>query len=121
VENVQFLFGGTEDTQTVTLIIYTESGDPVPGEVLFSSDYVLTGNNSAMQLIDLSFDDIAVDGGSIRVSVQFQHDGLPSLAYDTDGIVPGSSRLNVTDLGWEEASSLGLIGDLIIRALVLVE
>lgn len=116
VRSVQFLFGGSDTAKTVTLTIYDDVGNDAPGAVLYSHDYPLTPSNAGFQQIDLTAQHIAVASGhSIRVAVFFQHDGLPSVAKDGDGI--NSSRNYIFSTGgWVKAESVGINGDFIIRA-----
>jgi hypothetical protein len=57
--------------------------------------------------------------GPFRVGIELQHAGLPSVARDGDGTV-AAGRNFVRDgaAGWVEASSLGVLGDWVLRAVI---
>jgi hypothetical protein len=117
LEKVSLLFGGATTSKTVTLTIYADGGADDPGVQLHSADYPLTGSDVAIQEIDLTVLNIAVAAGQrIRVAVFFHHDGLPSVASDVDGITPSRNYIFAIPGGWRKAETLGLGGDLIIRA-----
>ncbi len=112
---VQFLFGGATSQQLVTLKIWDDSSGAVsPGSELFTGDYLVTGGE-ALQQIDLSGEGLSISG-DFRVGLLFQHDGYPSVARDTDGLQP--DRNFIFSGSWNEAGSLGVTGDWIIRAQV---
>jgi hypothetical protein len=122
IEKIRFLFCGDTLTRTVTLRIYLDSGNPNPGTEIYNADYQVTGADDALQEIDLSGENVTVPGGgSIRVSFQFQHAGLPSISRDDDGILAGRNWINATGMGWVAASTFGLTGDWVIRAIVDVQ
>ena len=114
IKNVQFLFGGKDETQTITLKIYRdkENGDMLPGQLLFESDYNLTATEDALQMIDLSS-----NGGSVRVAIRFQHNGLPSIGYDQNLDNENENLMNL-DGNWIISKSWNITGDWIIRAVV---
>ena len=116
IRKVVLLFGGDTATKTVTLTIYNDSGFTNPGSVVHGADYVLTGSNAAFREIALTGLNLHVAANhQIRVSVAFQHDGLPSVALDTARTI-GRNLVNVSGGGWTTAETLGLAGDFIIRA-----
>lgn len=122
IEKIRFLFCGDTLTRTLTLRIYLDSGNPNPGTEIYNADYQVTGADDALQEIDLSGENVTVPGGgSIRVSFQFQHSGLPNISRDDDGIIAGRNWINAMGMGWVASSTLGLTGDWVIRAIVDVQ
>lgn len=116
LNNIHFLFGGEETLQTITLHIWQDTeGSNVPGAVIFSGEYALWGSNDAWHEIDLSGESLMVDG-PIRVGLEFQHAGAPSVARDNDGIISGRNFIYASDGNWYDSEVLGLPGDWIIRA-----
>lgn len=117
---VQLLFGGAAVTQTITLKVWDDTaGTNAPGTELFSGDFELVGSNDSIQELNL------VGGGAnvtvtkqFRVGIQVNHNGLPSIARDNDGIAADKNYLLASGLGWARSQSLGLAGDWIIRAFV---
>ena len=116
IDKVRFLFGGATSTHSITLRIYAGSGVANPGAQLFSGDYQATGADNGIQEIDLTGENIMLNGGSFRVSIGFQHSGAPSIARDLDGIVANRNWIFAGQAGWFEAGQLGIAGDWIIRA-----
>jgi hypothetical protein len=116
IRKVLLLFGGDTATKTVTLTIYNDSGSTTPGAVVHSADYALTGSAAAFREIVLTSLNIHVAANQqIRVSVAFQHSGLPSVALDA-ARTAGRNLLNISGSGWTTAETVGLAGDFIIRA-----
>lgn len=118
---VQFLFCGADTTETVTVVIYRDTGGAVPGQVLFQGDYPVQGSAEALTEINLLAENLTFSAGeSFRFAVRLQHDGAPGLANDTDGTTtPGVNWIYDTLSGsWSESSALGVNGDWIVRAVV---
>jgi len=117
VNRVQLLFGGAIGIQTITLHIWADgAGTTNPGTELFLGDYQLVASNEALQEIDLILEEIQVTG-PFRVGIEFQHDGLPSIARDGDGTINASRNfILASGFGWVQSSLFGLTGDWIIRA-----
>jgi hypothetical protein len=117
VNRVQLLFGGAVGIQTITLHIWADgAGTTNPGTELFLGDYQLVASNEALQEIDLILEEIQVTG-PFRVGIEFQHDGLPSIARDGDGTINASRNfIFAAGFGWVQSSLFGLTGDWIIRA-----
>jgi hypothetical protein len=118
IVGVQFLFGGAEPagTYTITLHIWDDSLETIqPGAEWYSAEYELTAANQSLQVIDLAGEDLPADS-PFRVGIEFQHDGLPSVADDQDGITPDRNLL--FSGSWLDAGGPGLTGDWVIRALV---
>jgi hypothetical protein len=114
---VQFLFGGAAGTHTVTLRIWEDSaGTVAPGTEVFSGDFLVTASDSALQEIDLGDASILISG-PFRVGIEFQHDGLPSIARDTDGTIAPDRNFIYAGF-WADSMLFGLTGDWIIRARV---
>ncbi len=113
---VLLLFGGATTQETVTLNVYAGSQTASPGALLFSGDFQVTGSNENMSELNLSAENLIVSG-NFRVSIAFQHAGLPSIARDDDGTI--ATALNFMDasgVGWINSNLAGLTGDWIIRA-----
>lgn len=114
--SVELLFGGAAGQRTVTLHIWDDSAlTNNPGPEIFSGDFIVTGANDAINVIDLSGEGIEVDG-PIRVGIEFQHSGLPSIARDDDGTIDVTRNFIYTSGVWFRSSLFGLTGDWIIRA-----
>jgi hypothetical protein len=116
LNTVELLFGGTTGQQTVTLRIWDDSNlTDNPGPELFSGDYLLTGADNAINVIDLSAEGITING-PIRVGIEFQHSGFPSIARDDDGSIDITRNFIFTSGVWFRSNLFGLTGDWIIRA-----
>ncbi len=122
LDRVQLFLGviGAPAATNVTLKIYQEVGTTDPGPEIFSDTFVLNPSNTSLQDIDLSADNVVVNGGStIRVSIQF--DVIPGgvgPAHDVGSVVPDRSWINADGFGWTSAASLGVGGNWIVRATV---
>ena len=120
VKKVQFLFGGKDETKTITLKIYRdkEDGDMFPGPLLFENDYSISASEELLQEIDLTSNPVKVEGGgSIRVAIRFQHNGLPSIACDQSLDHEAKNLMNLEG-NWVTSKSWNITGDWIIRAVV---
>jgi len=120
VKRVNFLLGGSSSTVTITLRIYSDAaGTSAPGAEIHSGDYLVTGSDLSMQEIDLTGDNVTVTG-PFRVGLEFQHNGLPSVARDGDGTINATRNFIFTPSipGWFQSNLFGLTGDWIIRAVV---
>ena len=118
LDQIRLLFGGSTDTESVILRVWDDAalGD-APGSELYSDVIQLTGRNDFLQELDLTAAGITVNG-PFRVGIEFQHIGLPSVARDTDGITADRNFVEDAGVGWVEASTLGVTGDWIVRAVV---
>lgn len=117
LQDVHFLLGGSTAQITLTLKIWRDTGTVAPGALLFSGDYLVSGSDTAFQAIDLSGENIQVDG-PFRVGLTFQHNGAPGPARDGDGINSALNFIDAQGIGWVQSSLLGVTGDWIIRATV---
>lgn len=118
VNKVLLLFGGNTDTQNVTLNIYYDTGSTNPGSLIYSADYQITGSNDTSTLHEISLlgDNLVVaGGGSIRVSIQFNHNGLPCIARDGGPLITGRNWIYSSG-SWVDASTYLVTGNFIIRA-----
>jgi hypothetical protein len=111
------LFGGSNTPGTIYLHIWNDDeGYLNPGTQIYSGPFVLTPNDSALQEIDLISANLLVED-TFRVGIEYTWNGLPTIGFDTDGILPD---VNFVYLGsvWYEASTMFIPGDWIIRAVV---
>lgn len=122
ITHVQFLFGGSGSnpvTRDIVLRINKDIGVGTPGAFIFSKTYSIAASDNLLQQIDLSDENIIVNGGgSIRIAIEMTAGGLPSVAVDKDGTIASASNWIKTASTWFSSSSLGLTGDFIIRAKV---
>ena len=85
--------------------------------MMYMGDHQLTGNDSALQTIDLSGDNITrTGGGDIRVDVTLQHSGLPCVAVDDTPTLTGMNWVKQTDGTWADLTGYMSTGNFIIRA-----
>lgn len=118
INRVELLFGSTNVTETVTLRVYDDAAQtPAPGPQQFFGDYQLTGSATVLHQIDLSASNVLVSG-PFRVALEFQHDGPPSVASDTDGSIQPDRNFIFAFGSWFESSTLGVTGDWVLRAVV---
>jgi len=122
VERVRLLFGGDAVSRDVVLHIWDDSAEALePGAELYSGIHSVTGFDTALQEINLSGESIVVTG-PFRVGIEFVAAGLPSIARDDDGTIDASRNfVFVSGPGWTGAQSAGLVGDWVIRAVVVPE
>ena len=116
---VHLLFGGDTAQKTVTLKVWDDTaGTNTPGSELASSDFQLTGSDSALQELDVSGMNITLTQ-QFRVGLVFPYAGPPSIARDTDGTINADKNFILdTSAGWQQSSTFGLTGDWIIRAVI---
>jgi Cys-rich repeat protein len=116
---VQFIFGGASGTKSVTLKVFDDSSSTTsPGAELFSGDYDVTASDSALQQIDLTTDNVVVPQ-QFRVALFWQHDNLPSIGRDTDGIKANKNFIfTIPPSAWSRSEDVGLQGDWILRAFI---
>jgi len=125
VENVTLLFGGAGSTQMVTVHFWNDSGTSNdPGAPIgLPFDVSLTGQDD--QLHELTFGGSVIVNGPFRVGIEFSHNGLPSIARDTDGTIASDRNFICASFGeeclWFRSSDFGVSGDWIIRATILPE
>lgn len=121
---VRFLFGATATTHTVALTVWDDTaGTTMPGTVLFSADYQVTGSPDGMIETDLSAESIVLPQ-QFRIGVVLQHAGQPSIARDSDGTLAADKNYVLADAAcgaggpytWFRSQTIGLIGDWVIRA-----
>jgi len=92
-----------------------------PGNLLYEDFFTLLGSDNALNELDVSFQDINVQSGSIRVGIQyFFGPALTGFATDLDG--HGDPQPNfiyaINPPGWYPAHFWGVNGDWIIRVVV---
>jgi hypothetical protein len=121
LQKVVHLFGGgATTTQIITIKVWDDSaGTTAPGMELFSSDFQVTGNDSAFHQADVSSQNIILPA-QFRVGIQFKHAGYPSIARDNDGTIAADRNYLLANVSgnftWFRSQTLGLTGDWIIRA-----
>lgn len=117
IRSIVLLFGGSDMPETIYLHIWDDDeGYTTPGTQLYSGQFVLTTNDSALQEIDLISDYLLVDG-TFRVGIEYTWNGFPTTGFDMDGIVQDVNFVYVGSM-WYEASMMLIPGDWIIRAVV---
>jgi len=92
-----------------------------PGDLLYEEFFTLLGSDNALNELDVSFQNIVVDSGSIRVGIQyFFGPALTGIATDLDG--HGDLQHNyiyaIPPGEWTPAHFFGVTGDWIIRVVV---
>lgn len=96
VTKVFFLIGGSPDTGFVTLKISEGSGTPGNLHELYSASFEIVGNDNEFTEVDLAqFGGVVpVQTGSVWVSLQMEHNGLPGVGVDTStNAVAGRNRI----------------------------
>jgi len=116
---VQLLFGAATTTKTMTLRVYDDTaGTDTPGNMLFFGDFEMAGSDTAMQELQ---PDMPVElPAQFRIGLEFQHQGVPTIANDND-MTNAADRnyLFAPNLGgWLKSSTAGVKGDWIIRAFI---
>lgn len=118
VNKIMFMFGGQVDTQFLKVKIYRdkEDGDSQPGSLLYEGNHSVPADNENLHTIDIRASNVTVTGGgSIRVALHFDHNGLPSAAYDANMDHPDKNLMN-NDGIWVKSNVWQIDGDWIIRA-----
>jgi hypothetical protein len=120
VTKVLFLFGGSPGKGIVTLKISQEPSVSSAGGVLFSQSFEVQGADTAFQEVDLALMGgvVSAQAGSVRVSFQVQHSGLPGIGYDMNAnAIPGRNWINRSGV-WSDFGTAGIRGNGIVRAAV---
>jgi hypothetical protein len=120
VTKIYFLFGGSPGKGIVTLKVSRVVGTADDGGVLFAASFEVQGADTALQEVDLAQVGgvVAVPGGSVRVSIQVQHAGLPGIGYDTSAnTTPGRNWINRSG-AWSDFGTARIPGNGIVRATV---
>jgi hypothetical protein len=116
LQSVSLFFGGGDaGARDIVLHVWNDAAGTDPGSELFAAAYNVTASDSALQVLDVSADDVVVPA-TFRVGIELTEANLPSLAIDSDGITANANFINAQGLGWIGAATLGLTGDFIIRA-----
>lgn len=124
IRNVQFFFGGgTPNDRNIQLKIYEEDGNKEPGQLLHSSQHLITPVDNTIRHINLSSYGLEVGANrKIRVSVEMTASSLPCIARDSGQvIIAGRNWVKTKDGTWYKAEDFGVEGNWIIRAGVAVE
>ncbi len=116
INKVQLLFGPSGTPETVNLMIFLDTGGDDPGTLLFEGEFDIQPSADAISELDISVEELQVAGGSIRVALEFQHNGAPSIARDDDGSIQSGRNWIYTAGTWFDSSDFGLEGDWIVRA-----
>jgi len=119
VTKIAFLCGGSTESVGLTLKIFRDMGEAHPGTPLFTGKYTIQGSNTTIQEIDLTGKIGTIPGGSLRVSLQFQHSGLPSIGYDPSGSEVPKRNWVFKSGNWTEFGAGGIPGNGIVRATVV--
>lgn len=120
VTKISFLLGGSTGKGILTLKIYGDPGGTSSGTVLFAGSFEIQGSDTVLRAVDLAQlgGVVTVPEGSIRVSIQVQHTGLPGIGYDMGAnAVPGRNWINRSG-AWSDFGVDGIPGNGIIRATV---
>ena len=103
----------------VSVTVWEENGNAVPGTVIHTSTYgfQVESSSTALNELDLSCENIVIDSGPIRVGIRWEYVGDPiGIAPDLDGI---QSHINTVYspalMGWWWAEDLLVTGDWILR------
>jgi hypothetical protein len=126
IEKVQALVLGQLDgtIAMVSVTVWEEDGTAAPGTVIHTSTYgfQVESSSTAINELDLSCENIVIDGGTVRVGIRWEYIGDPinepiGIAFDQDGIVALTNSLYAVSpfTGWWWADTLGVAGDWIIR------
>ena len=120
IKKIQFLYGGVASGPVdVVLRIYRYGGISSPSPIVFSNTYSITPDDNLMQEIDFSGELVQFAAGqSMRISLEKTSSGLPFIARDEDGVSAVNGNWIQTGGTWYTSSSLGIVGDFIIRAVV---
>jgi hypothetical protein len=92
------------------------TGTVVPGPLLYEEIVQVTGSDSSLNEVDLSLSNIVINGGSVRVELEWFQSGPPGLANDLDGIQPQVNYIYALPPGaWFYSEDLFVPGDWIVR------
>jgi hypothetical protein len=99
------------------------NGSPPSNLLHFAEDIELIPANDAMSELDITGVGLTINS-PFCVAIEFQRNGLPSVARDDDGTIDaGNNWLYAIDpstgtpIGWVQSSAAGLEGDWIMRAI----
>jgi len=118
IEKVHFAFGGTPDTGFVSLGIYEESETSDNLQELYTGRFEIPPSGTYFRTLDLSTDGDAVPvwTGSVLVSFQMEHDGLPGIGFDdSKSVQPGVNWIRWQGSWYEVDEQTDLEGNAIIR------
>jgi hypothetical protein len=118
IRDVRLMFGGADGPASVTVHIWEDGGVLTPGPLLYSDSHMINPNLLSLRTIDLQNEGIEING-PIRVGIKFDNAGLPSVARDHDGILPGNNFIFTDGDEWVDATSESVPGDWIIRARIV--
>jgi len=100
------------------------AGGPNPGAPLYTSPTLL-GSPGFLNLWPVEDQNLSFDSGQFTVGVRLLNGSLfqnfSTLATDSDGCQSGKSLIFAVPGGWTDACSLGVSGDMFVRARVLTE
>ena len=117
VAKVYFLFGGSSDTGVVTIKISEGAGTPGNLQELYSETFEVPGLDTDFQVVDLASYGVAVpvQTGSVWVSLQMGHEGLPGVGIDTSTNATAGRNWLREGGSWSAFQAAGVPGNAIIR------
>jgi len=121
VLKIRMLVCPASTSGNVILRIYEDdTGTVLPGPVLYEEIVQIIGSDEAFNELDLSFNNIIIPSGSVRVELEwYDFPPPPGLAHDDDWFVPSVNyiyaEISPGVYQWFYADALGVIGDWIIR------
>lgn len=118
ITDLRLMFGGAGGDSSVILRIWDDVGTLEPGIELYSSATSLEANDLSLNRIALTPAGVPVNG-PFRIGIEFSSGGVPSVARDHDGTVPGRNFIYDEGGNWADATTQGVPGDWIIRAIVV--
>jgi hypothetical protein len=116
---IRVVVGGAAGTKPFTVAVWNVDADGAPSDKVGSAEVKVQASNSAFTQVELGSllpPDFDVSRFAVAMCPD-EHDGLPSIARDTDGITAGKNYI-FTNGAWAKAESLGLKGDFIQRAVL---
>lgn len=124
MRKVRMLVGGSTATDLFTVEFYSLDGtDMNDGTLLGAEGVAISGSDQAwndLTISELKIDLPAIDSGNVAVAVCLEeHDGLPAIMRDDDGMSDEDLNWINADLGgtwaWYRSAEFGLRGDWIMR------
>ena len=124
VDAAQMLVGGTDDgMEDFEVSVWSVDGENRPDQMMASGVVPISGVDAELDIVlfEPLFERPVFDAGNFAIAVcQNEHGGFPSIARDADGTITDDLNWLFTGGAWVQSSSLGLSGDWILRASVVV-